>query len=182
MTVTRSAKKTSSLRVAWSWVYPMAIGVAIALSFQKWVATAALVPSQSMNPTIPAPCHIFVNRLSTEFANPFRGEVVLFHYPDNPSEIFVKRIIGMPGDTVTITNTAVYINGKLLKEPYIDQPNVSGLGTYHVPAGHYFMMGDNRSNSLDSRFWVHKYVARSAIVGQADFVVFPLNKIEGIVQ
>lgn len=160
----------------------MAIGIAVALSFQNWVATAAVVPTKSMNPTIPAPCYIFVNRLSTEFGQPYRGEVVLFHYPDNPKVIFVKRIIGMPGDTVKVTYNSVYINGKKLSEPYIHVPNVSGLGTYHVPPGHYFMMGDNRPISLDSRFWVHKYVARSAIVGQADWVLFPFNKFEPIIQ
>lgn len=106
----------------------------------------------------------------------------MFHYPDHPSTIFVKRIIGMPGDTVTVTYNSVYINGKKLSEPYIKVPNVSGLGTYHVPPGHYFMMGDNRPISLDSRFWKHKYVARSAIVGQADWVLFPFNKFEPIIQ
>jgi signal peptidase I len=173
-------KNHAWLREICGWVMPIVIGVAIAFTIRTWVVSAAEVPSASMEPTIPDPCYILVNKLSTEFSKPYRGEVVVFRFPDDTSQTFVKRIIGLPGDTVKVTNTAVYINGKLLKEPYAKGPNLDGLGTYHVPPGHYFMMGDNRPVSKDSRFWQHKYVARSAIIGQAEFVVFPLNKIRGI--
>ena len=112
-----------------------------------------------MYPTIPNPWLYPCRSLETEFAKPYRGEVVLFRFPDDPSEIFVKRIIGLPGDTITIKNGKVYINGKELNEPYITQPTASGpQSTYHVPAGCYFMLGDNRSVSDDSRYWTHKYV------------------------
>lgn len=172
----------STLRSIWSWIYPVIIGVVVALFLQRYVASAAVVPTDSMAPTIPAPCYIFVNKLTAEIGTPYRGEVVLFHYPDNPKEIFVKRIIGMPGDVVKVTSDAVYINGKKLVQPYYSGPNGEGLGTYQVPKGHYFMMGDNRTDSLDSRFWVHKYVARSAIIGQANYVLFPFAKVKGIIQ
>jgi signal peptidase I len=172
----------SLLKTIWGWVYPIVLGVVIAFALERWVVTPASVPTQSMNPNIPAPCYVLVNRLSTEFGNPYRGEVVLFRFPDNPSVTYVKRIIGMPGDTVTVAENAVYINGVKLNEPYLDVPNGTALGTYHVPAGHYFMLGDNRPISDDSRLWVHKYVARSAIEGQAIFVIFPFQKMGKIVQ
>lgn len=164
------------------WVLPIAIGVAIALCIRQWVVSAAYVPSESMYPTIPNPCYILVNKLATEIHSIKRGEVVVFHFPDDPSQLYVKRVVGMPGDTVKVTNNAVYINGKKLPEPDITVPNVRGFGTYTVPAGHYFMMGDNRPVSDDSRFWTKKYVARSAIVGEADFVLFPFGKMKGIAQ
>lgn len=164
------------------WLLPIAIGVAIALRIRQWVVSAAYVPSESMAPTIPNPCYILVNKLATNIHSIHRGEVVVFHFPDDPTQLYVKRVIGLPGDTVTVTNDAVFINGKKLNEPLITQKNVTGFGTYHVPQGHYFMMGDNRPVSDDSRLWVHKYVARSAIVGEADAVLFPFNKIKGIPQ
>lgn len=164
------------------WVLPIVIGVAIALCIRQWVVSAAFVPSSSMYPAIPNPCYILVNKLATNLRAIHRGEVVVFHFPDDPSQLYVKRVVGLPGDTVTVTNTAVYIDGKKLPEPNITQDNVRGLGTYKVPAGHYFMMGDNRPISDDSRFWVHKYVSRSAIVGEADVVLFPFDKMKGIMQ
>lgn len=172
-----------------SWVLPIAIGVVIAFSLRQWVVSPARVPSASMYPTIPAVSKtdeavILVDKLATEFHAIHRGEVVVFHWPDNPSKLFVKRVIGMPGDTIKVTANAVYINGKKLTEtnPGIAKSNGSLVGTWHVPAGHYFMMGDNRPNSDDSRMWVHPYVARSAIVGEANVVLFPFGRMGGISQ
>ncbi len=149
-----------------------------------FVAHADVVPSGSMYPTIPAtsPSHfslILVNQVATDFGAIHRGEVVVFHDPDDPKLLYVKRVVGMPGDTITVTAYAVYINGRKLDEsnPDIARWNGTALGTYHVPAGHYFMLGDNRPISDDSRLWIHKYVARSAIVGEADFILYPINRI-----
>ena len=174
--------KPSAWRSVWEWVWPIAIGVVVAKAIMYWVISAATVPTASMAPTIPNPCYILVDHLATEFSAPTRGEVVLFHFPDNPQRIFVKRIIGMPGDTVTIHGGHVYINGQVLNEPYLPHTMVTqgDFGPYVVPQGHYFMLGDNRNISDDSRFWVHKYVARSAIVGRADYVVWPLKKVGSI--
>src|SRR5579875_2557500 len=170
-----------------NWVLPIAIGVVIAFGIRNWVASGAEVPSSSMYPTIPALSktdfsYIAVNKLAVEFGPIQRGEVVVFHYPDDPSQLFVKRVIGLPGDVVTVTEDAVYINGKKLNEsnPNIAKSNGVEVGTYHVPSGHYFMLGDNRPISDDSRLWVHKYVDRSAIVGEADFVLYPFNKMQAI--
>lgn len=171
------------------WILPVVIGVAVAKSLTNWVASAAIVPSSSMYPTIPATspkdfAFIAVNKLAIEVGQIHRGEVVVFHYPDNPSELFVKRVIGLPGETVTVTPEAVFIDGKKLNESNwgIAKSNGDELGTFHVPSGHYFMMGDNRPTSWDSRMWVHKYVARSAIVGEADLVLYPLNRLGAISQ
>ncbi len=172
-----------------SWIWPILIGVLIALSIRQWVAEPVRVPSASMYPTIPAldaqnQSYVLVNKIPVEFGHLYRGEVVVFHWPDNPKKLFVKRIVGMPNDTITVTEHAVYINGKKLVEtnPGIAKSNGPYLGTWHVPPGHYFMLGDNRPISDDSRLWVHKYVARSAIVGEAEFVLLPINKMTHINQ
>ncbi|WP_067621529.1 signal peptidase I [Alicyclobacillus acidiphilus] len=174
-------------RLSWrdwltGWVVPIVIGIGIALGIRAWVVSAAYVPSASMVLAIPNPCYILDNKLALDVHGVRRGEVVVFHFPDDPTQLYVKRVVGLPGDTVTVTNDAVYVNGKKLNEPDITQPNLRGFGTYRVPAGHYFMMGDNRSVSYDSRFWAQKYVARKAIVGEADFVLFPLSKFKRIPQ
>jgi len=142
-----------------------------------------------MYPTIPATssrnfAYVIVNKLATELWPIHRGEVVVFHWPDDPSELFVKRVIGLPGDTVTVTSNAVYINGKKLVEnnPDISKYNGTVVGTWKVPPGCYFMLGDNRPISDDSRLWVHKFVPRSMIVGEAEFVVYPFNKMSVISQ
>lgn len=185
-----SQRPPSSLKVLWDWVWPIAVGVLVAEVIIRWVFSFAQVPTGSMYPTIPVnppqvphPSYILVDHLATEFGKPYRGEVVLFPFPDDPTQIYVKRIIGMPGDTITIHNEHVYINGKVLAEPYLTTANGVTLGTfgpYHVPKNDYFMLGDNRNNSEDSRYWIHKFVPRSTIIGRADAVVWPLTKIHWI--
>ncbi|RIV24712.1 signal peptidase I [Alicyclobacillaceae bacterium I2511] len=174
----------------WSWLWPIVVGVLIAKALTTWVFGFAYVPSSSMYPTIPNPCRILVDHVATEVQKPHEGEVVLFHWPDDPSQIFVKRVIGLPGDTVYIHGGHVYVNNKELSEPYLQeknnaywQPYIHGTwGPYHVPAGHYFMLGDNRPVSDDSRDWTHKYVPLDYIVGRADMVVWPLSKFSVIQQ
>ncbi|WP_311794329.1 signal peptidase I [Alicyclobacillus acidiphilus] len=168
---------------------PIVVGVALALALRQWVVSPAQVPSASMYPTIPATssrdfAYVVVNKLATELRPIHRGEVVVFRWPDDPSQLFVKRVIGLPGDTVTVTENAVYINGKKLNEsnPNIAKDNGTALGTWKVPAGHYFMLGDNRPISDDSRLWKHKFVSRSAILGEADVVLYPFSHIGGISQ
>lgn len=182
-------KKKNDAGVVKGWILPIAIGIIVALCVRQWVVSPARVPSASMYPTIPGVSStdeavILVNKLGTEFHPIHRGEVVVFHWPDNPRKLFVKRVIGMPGDTVKVTGNAVYINGKKLQElnKGIAKTNGSVVGTWKVPLGHYFMLGDNRPISDDSRMWVHKYVAKSAIVGEANLVLFPFGSFGPISQ
>lgn len=168
------------MRKLWGWFWPITTVILVTMAMMKWVVSLAIVPSASMVPTLPSPSFILVNHLATEFGNPFRGEVVLFPWPDNPKEIFVKRIIGMPGDTVYMKSGYVYINGKKLIEPYIHVNTVGTFGPYHVPPNDYFMLGDNRNNSEDSRYWKKTYVSRQSIIGQAQYILLPFGRIGGI--
>jgi signal peptidase I len=164
-------------RTLWSWIWPIAIGWLVAAGIMRYVVSFAVVPTASMAPTIPNPCYILVDHAATETTTPYRGEVVLFPFPDDPSQIYVKRIVGMPGETVTIHGGHVYINNQELSEPYLHGHTTPGdWGPYQVPPGHYFMLGDNRSVSEDSRYWTHKYVAGDTIIGRADLVVWPMAK------
>lgn len=176
MTEVKKDQQLSVRRQIWDWVWPIAIGCLVAWVISRFVVGVAIVPTSSMYPTIPNPCYILDDHLATEIHAPYEGEVILFHWPDNPKKIFVKRLIGMPGDTITIHGGHVFRNGKQLNEPYLTAPTYGTFGPYHVPAGHYFMLGDNRRISDDSRYWKHPYVAKSAIVGRADLVIWPWKK------
>ena len=116
---------------------------------------------------------LFGFRLSYLMEDPKRGDIVIFKYPDNESINYIKRIIGLPGETVTIKDSKVYINNSAtpLKEDYLKEEWVianDGM-QFQVPEGCYFMMGDNRNNSKDSRYWNNTYVARDKILAKAIF-------------
>lgn len=143
----------------------------------KLIANAQ-VPTSSMENTIMADSRIIINRLSYISDSPKRGDIVAFQCPDEePDSIpYLKRIIALPGETIQGTGGKVYIDEKELPEPYIIDTVTSDFGTYTVPENCYFMMGDNRTNSWDSRFWENKYVEKNDIVGKALFEYFPIIK------
>jgi len=110
---------------------------------------------------------IIINRLAYLTQEPQRGDVISFWYPDNPKENYLKRIIALPGETVEGKDGIIYINGKELEESYIKEVSYMDFGPYTVPEESYFVMGDNRNNSWDSRYWTSKFVTRDAIVGKS---------------
>ena len=103
-----------------------------------------------------------------QFPEPERYDIIMFKYPEDESQNFVQRIIGLPGESVDIIAGKVYINGseEALDDSFIKDAPVGDFGPFEVPEGKYFMMGDNRNNSKDSRFWANKYVSRDQIVGR----------------
>jgi len=147
------------------------IAICIAFVFNHFIIVNAEVPSGSMKDTIMENNRLIGFRLSYLFAEPKRLDVVIFKYPDNETDTYIKRIIGLPGDVVVIKNGHVYVNGNELNEPYIKEPMaVDDVElTYCVPEDHYFMLGDNRNDSSDSRFWVNTYVAKDKILSKAIF-------------
>lgn len=137
----------------------------------------------SMQPGLHTDERVLVNSLVYAFSGPQRGDVVVFHTPFDPSQIYIKRVIGLPGDTITLTLNAVYVDGVLLNEPYVP-PIPAGANenpqaaTVHLGAGQYFLLGDNRLDSRDSRYFGP--VPRANIIGQAQFVVWPVGNFESI--
>ena len=133
------------------------------------------VPTGSMMDTIPKPSRVISSRIHYWFADPERGDVILFDPPFEEEYYYVKRVIGLPGDTILIQNGSVYINGSetALDEPYLREIPRGSYGPYVVPDDCYFVMGDNRNNSSDSRHWVTPFVPRENVYAKAIFVYWP---------
>lgn len=133
------------------------------------------VDGPSMTPTLLNTQYILVNKADYFLHAPQRGDVIVFHYPRDPSRDFVKRVIGVPGDTVRISNAGVVtVDGVRLDEPYInDMTNAYGYESWTLKSGQYFVMGDNRGDSSDSRDWGP--VPQTDIIGKAEMVYWPLS-------
>lgn len=158
-----------------SWVKVIITAVIIALALDFLVIANAVVPTGSMENTVPVGSRIIGFRLYYMFQEPQRGDIVIFKFPDDEKKDYLKRIIGLPGDTVEIVDGKVYINGseEPLDEPYLSEEPIGSYGPYVVPEDSYFMMGDNRNYSNDSRFWETTYVTRDELVAKAFIMYYP---------
>lgn len=146
--------------------------------FFKFVLIPGNVPSASMEPTLMTDDKIFVNGLAYTAHDPQRGDIVAFHSKELGC-ILIKRIVGMPGDTVSFESGYVYINGQPVNETYLsDSTETNCTKTFKVPDNSYFVLGDNRTNSLDSRFWENPYVTKDSIIGEYCCRWFRKNKTE----
>lgn len=133
------------------------------------------VENISMKPTLQPGELLLVNKLSYKLGEPRHGDVVVFHYPANPTEDYIKRVIGLPGDDVRVENGKVYVNGQALDEPYI-AASPSYTGSWTVPPDSFFVLGDNRNQSSDSHSW--GFVPRENMVGKALIVYWPLDQVK----
>lgn len=141
------------------WVEAIVVAFILFLGIRTFIIQAFHIPSGSMEPTLLVGDYLFVNKFIYRFRKPRRTDIVVFKYPANPKQDYIKRIIGLPGENVEVKNRIVYVNGKPLDEPYAVYADSSRFSRYenfaqrHVPKGSYFVMGDNRDRSLDSRRW-----------------------------
>lgn len=149
------------------------IVLVIGLFLNRYVIANAQVPSSSMETTVMAGDRIFVNRLSYVFGDPGRGDIVTFIYPDDGKTLYLKRIMGLPGETIQGKDGVIYIDGEPLEHDFTQEISYEDFGPFTVPEGCYFMMGDNRNDSWDSRYWDHTYVEKKDIVGKAFVSYFP---------
>ena len=166
-----------------SWIQIIVAAVIIALVLNNFIIANSRVPTGSMETTIMPKSRVIGSRLSYISSDPQRGDVVIFHFPDDPTgkTYYVKRVIGLPGETVTVVDGKVFIDDSdtPLDEPYLSEPMEGSWGPYEVPEDSYFMMGDNRNNSLDARFWENQYVKKDKIIAKVLFSYFPkIKKIE----
>ncbi len=161
------------------------IALILAIFIRTFVVQAFKIPSGSMLPTLEIGDHLLVTKFSYgiqmpfmdryifEFDGPEFQDIVVFEFPENPSKDFIKRVIGTPGDEIYIDDKELYINGEKVQEEYVqyaDQRVVDSRDTFGpkvVPEGKYFVLGDNRDQSYDARFWDDHFVQREKIVGRA---------------
>lgn len=155
----------------------VAIALAIGMFFNKFVIANAQVPSGSMETTVMAGDRIFVNRLSYAFAEPQRGDIVTFIYPDDGETLYLKRVMALPGETIQGKDGIIYIDGKALEHDFTQEISYDDFGPFTVPEECYFMMGDNRNDSWDSRYWEHTFVEKEDIIGKAVFSYFPHPRV-----
>jgi signal peptidase I len=174
-------KKPSEL---WEWTKSIGTALVIVLIIHFFIFNLSTVKGQSMQPTLLDGEWLFINKIGYIIGGPDRGDIVILKDPSNQlgfREFLVKRIVGLAGDTIEVSNGKLFINSKEWKEPYTDVEIQDGnYGPVVVPAGEFFVMGDNRHHmeSTDSR--IFGSVSEKLIKGKAQFVMWPLNKIGGL--
>lgn len=158
------------------------IALCLALLIRTFIAEPRYIPSDSMLPTLEKGDRLVVEKISYRFRPPTTGDIIVFEPPQKlqvlgyaKDQAFIKRLIGEPGQLVTIANHQVYLNGEPLKENYIAEPPAYQWGAMQVPEGEFFVMGDNRNDSNDSHVW--GFLPRKNIIGRARFRFWPLNRI-----
>jgi len=181
------------------------IAFLLALLIKTFLVQAFFIPSESMEPTLKIGDRVLVNKLSYKFHPPHRGDVIVFSdpHPDvrphrNPisaffhwvteglgfsapsDEDFIKRVIGLPGDSVEERQGVIYVNGKRLEEPYVKMPDNRTLGPYKVQPDHLFVLGDNRGNSNDSRFPELGQIPMDKVIGKAFIIIWPPGDFGGL--
>ncbi len=171
----------SGLRSLVEWIVVVGGALVIALVIKTFLLQAFYIPSSSMVSTLNIGDRVLVNKLSYDLHDVHRGDIIVFERPEAEADSstitdLIKRVVGLPGDTVEAQNGQVLVNGEPLDEPYLDEGVTTGdFDPVTVPEGHFFMMGDNRGDSRDSRFFGP--IAEETIVGRAFFRVWPLGDI-----
>lgn len=192
----KKPQKNSLLRELFSWIFTFAVAFAAALLIKNYVIINANIPSGSMENTIMPGDDVIGFRLAYKFSDPKRGDIVIFWPPTDSKDPYIKRIIGLPGEKVTIEPEEkevdgatiqvgkVYIDGEALDEDYLKPEEWdASVGPYEfeVPDNCYLMMGDNRNGSSDARAWLEKgldpYVSKDDIIGKAVFRYYPFNRV-----
>ena len=156
------------------WIIPIIAALGIAFLMNKFLFFNVYVPTESMVPTITPDDRMVVTRIYNT-NNIKRGNIIVF-YSDELSETLIKRVIGLPGDHIVIHDGIVNINGEDIKEDYVKN-NMKYNGTFDVPENEFFFLGDNRSNSKDSRLWINPYIDKGSIKGKAIFRFYPFNRL-----
>lgn len=147
------------------------IPVLIAILITKFICFIAVVPTASMKPFINEGDHLFVNKIEKYYKEVERGDLLVFNAPadisNNKDKLLIKRVIGLPGETVQIVDGKVYINDLAIEEEYVVNTDNHSLEKITIPDNEYFLLGDNRANSFDCRFWNKKTINKKDIIGYA---------------
>jgi len=177
----KSEPATSTAENPWvETIKTVVLSVVLALGIRTFVAEPRWIPSGSMEPTLQIDDRLIVDKVTYRLRNPERGDVIVFNPTDTLKQqkfkdAFIKRVIGLPGETVEVAGGRVFINGKPLQESYIDEEPSYQWGPREVPEGQYLVLGDNRNNSYDSHYW--GFVPRDRIIGRAIVRFWPPQRI-----
>ncbi|MFH0926275.1 MAG: signal peptidase I [bacterium] len=171
-------QKDEALKLVKEYAEIFLIAIVLALIIRTFIVQAFKIPSGSMIPTLQIGDHILVNKFIFKFKKPNRKEIVVFKYPLDKKRDFIKRVIGLPGETIELKDRVVYINNEPINEPYamyssssIDSSNFTPIT---VPDNSYFMMGDNRDSSMDSRYW--GVLEDKLLIGKAFIIYWSWNR------
>jgi signal peptidase I len=179
----RDSEKQSVQKPENPWVEGLktiGLSVFLAIGIRSFVAEARYIPSGSMEPTLQINDRLIIDKISYNFRQPQRGDIVVFSPTDalkqqNFKDAFIKRVIALPGETVEVKGGRVYVNGQSLREQYIEEEPEYSYGPVTVPEDNYLVLGDNRNNSYDSHYW--GFVPRKNIIGRAIVRFWPLNRV-----
>jgi signal peptidase I len=160
----------------------IAIALCLALLIRTFIAEPRLIPSESMYPTLHIGDRLVVEKVSYHFHPPETGDIVVFHTPTelqrrgyDKNQAFIKRVIGTPGEIISVADGKVYLNNEPIQENYIAEPAERPFLPVKVPQDNFFVMGDNRNDSNDSRYW--GFLPRENLIGRATFRFWPLDRI-----
>lgn len=172
----------SKIRELLEYIVIFIIVIILVWLMDTFLIVNARIPSESMENTIMTGDRIIGSRLAYKTDIPRRYDIIIFRYPDDESVLYIKRIIGLPGDTVHIINGKVYINysEEPLDDSFTPEVPVGTFGPYQVPGNCYFVLGDNRNYSFDSRYWKNTFVREDQILGKAKFCYFPFDRIGSV--
>ncbi|HEY9816052.1 MAG TPA: signal peptidase I [Candidatus Obscuribacterales bacterium] len=167
------------------WVKIFGVSIVLAFGIRHFIAEARYIPTESMLPTLQVNDRLIIEKISYRFRPPLRGEIIVFSPPEGLQrqqpdfhDALIKRVIGLPGDSVAIASGRVYINDQPIAEQYIAEVPNYEWGPVTIPEQSYFVLGDNRNRSNDSHFW--GYVNEDDIIGRAVVRFWPLKRIGGI--
>ena len=161
-------------------VKTLATALILAMGIRTLVAEARYIPSSSMEPTLEINDRLIIEKISYRFKMPQRGDVVVFSPTDtlkeqNFKDAFIKRVIGLPGETIEVKGGKVYVNGQPIREKYIEEAPEYTYGPETVPEDQYLVLGDNRNNSYDSHYW--GFVPRKNLIGRAIVRFWPFERL-----
>lgn len=160
---------------ALSWLKIIIFAIVFAFVLTRFVIVNASVPTGSMEGTIRSNDRIVAFRLSYIFSTPDMYDIIVFYGPDGDDMLYVKRVVGLPGDTLVIINGDVFLNDSPvpIRSDFVHGSSFGNYGPYEIPEGHVFVLGDNRGNSVDSRSWENTFVRKDQILGRVLFRYFP---------
>lgn len=176
----RQKKTRSPARSVIDFIVIFGGAILMAYILQAYLVKPFQIPSESMVPTIDPGDRILVNRLAYRFGSVQRGDIIVFKAPIDPGVDYVKRVIAIGGDTVEVRRGQVILNGESQNEPYVAAEHQTNFAAQKVPDGAVFVMGDNRGDSQDSRFWPVPWLNMDSIVGKAFVTYWPPGRLGGV--